>query len=77
MPLAEDYLGQITKQDADLTNTGGRAAGSCTAALFLKRFVDGLIVDGQDNPDQSNLIRWAHLDIAGSSILLCSRFFPS
>jgi hypothetical protein len=34
--------------------TGGRPAGSCTAALFLKAFV----------PEE--LVRWAHIDIAGT-----------
>lgn len=48
----------------DLINTGGKLAGSCTAAIFLKRFVDGLVVDGNDNEDESN-IKWAHCDIAG------------
>ena len=37
---------------ATLKNTGGRNAGSITAAQFLKRFIK----DGQ---------KWAHLDIAG------------
>lgn len=50
----------------DLCNTGGRLAGSCTAAIFLKRFVDGLIVDGSDAENQEGLIRWAHMDIAGT-----------
>ena len=36
---------------ADVKNTGGRPAGSITAALFLKEFIG-------DYP-------WAHLDIAG------------
>lgn len=80
MPLHEGYLSQINKYDADLANTGGRAAGvssdgsvhlssimadpflrrpvqSCTAAIFLKRFVEGV--------EDENVIRWAHLDIAG------------
>lgn len=46
--------------------SGGRLGGSCTAAIFLKRFVDGLIVDGSDNENQDDLIRWAHVDIAGT-----------
>ncbi|KAK4046779.1 hypothetical protein OIO90_006445 [Microbotryomycetes sp. JL221] len=66
MPLDEGYMPQIGYSGMDLVNTGGRLAGSCTAAIFLKRFVDGLIVDGSDNEDQSNLIRWAHMDIAGT-----------
>jgi leucyl aminopeptidase len=37
-----------------MKNTGGRQAGSITAAHFLKRFV-------QDTP-------WAHLDIAGTAM---------
>lgn len=36
MPLDEAYAPQIGGSNADLCNTGGRAAGSCTAALFLK-----------------------------------------
>jgi leucyl aminopeptidase len=35
---------------ADMKNTGGRPAGSITAALFIQRFV--------------NALPWAHLDIA-------------
>ncbi|KAG8945095.1 hypothetical protein FRC03_001819 [Tulasnella sp. 419] len=59
MPLDEDYAPQISGSNADLCNTGGREAGSCTAALFLKSFVDGI-----DKDDAT--IRWAHIDIAGS-----------
>ena len=36
-----------------MVNSGGRAAGSCTAAMFLKEFAGGL--------------PWAHLDIAGTA----------
>lgn len=43
--------------------TGGSRAGCCTAALFLKSFVEGVDpADGAEEP----AIRWAHLDIAGS-----------
>ncbi|KAF9258252.1 hypothetical protein L218DRAFT_739269 [Marasmius fiardii PR-910] len=59
MPLDEDYGPQIYSSNADLCNTGGRPAGSCTAALFLKNFVPGL--EG-DQPS----IKWAHIDIAGA-----------
>ena len=45
-----------------LTQTGGRPGGSCTAALFLKAFVDGIEEkDGKPAP-----LRWAHIDIAGT-----------
>ncbi|MEQ1871492.1 MAG: leucyl aminopeptidase [Vicinamibacterales bacterium] len=53
MPLATDYFEQLKSEIADFTNTGGRAAGSITAALFLKEFTGGL--------------PWAHLDIAGTA----------
>jgi leucyl aminopeptidase len=53
MPLWDEYKEQIKSDVADLRNTGGRAAGSITAALFLKEFVD-------DYP-------WVHLDVAGTA----------
>ena len=53
MPLSEDhYAHQIKSNVADLKNVGGRSAGSCTAAIFLKNFVP-------------NDIPFAHIDIAG------------
>jgi leucyl aminopeptidase len=51
LPMFEEYAEQIKSDVADMKNTGGRAAGSITAAMFLKEFVD-------DTP-------WVHLDIAG------------
>ncbi|KAG0069383.1 hypothetical protein BGZ92_004686 [Podila epicladia] len=43
MPLHSVYLPQITTNTvADLINTGGRSAGSCTAAIFLREFVHGI-----------------------------------
>jgi len=53
MPLWDEYKDQIKSEVADLKNTGGRAAGSITAALFLKEFVDGF--------------PWVHLDVAGTA----------
>ena len=53
MPLFDEYRDQIRSDIADLMNTGGRAAGSVTAALFLKEFAGGL--------------PWVHLDIAGTA----------
>ncbi|KAI0256218.1 cytosol aminopeptidase family, catalytic domain-containing protein [Lactifluus subvellereus] len=63
MPLDEDYGPQIHSSNADLCNTGGRPAGSCTAALFLKAFVDG--IEPEAGEDEARL-RWAHIDIAGT-----------
>jgi leucyl aminopeptidase len=51
MPLWDDYYNQIKSDVADLKNTGGRPAGSITAALFLKQFAGD--------------VPWVHLDIAG------------
>ncbi|TDL15587.1 leucine aminopeptidase [Rickenella mellea] len=59
MPLDDEFGPQIHSSNADLCNTGGRPGGSCTAALFLKAFVDG--IDGEEPS-----VRWAHIDIAGS-----------
>lgn len=53
MPLWEDYLEQIESSIADMTNYGGRKAGSVTAACFLSRF--------------SSKYDWAHLDIVGTA----------
>ena len=53
LPLWDEYKEQIKSDVADLKNTGGRAAGSITAALFLQEFVD-------DYP-------WVHLDVAGTA----------
>ncbi|KAG2154682.1 peptidase M17, leucyl aminopeptidase [Suillus clintonianus] len=62
MPLDEDYGAQIYSSNADLCNTGGKLAGACTAALFLKAFVDG--IEATDGLEPS--VRWAYLDIAGT-----------
>ena len=62
MPLSEDYAPQIHRSNADLCNTGGKPAGACTAALFLKAFVPG--VDGKEGDEPK--VRWAHVDMAGT-----------
>jgi leucyl aminopeptidase len=53
MPVYEEYSEQMRSEIADMVNTGGRAAGACTAAAFLKEFTGDL--------------PWAHLDIAGTA----------
>jgi len=53
MPVFDDYKDQLKSDIADLANTGGRPAGSITAALFLKEFTGGL--------------PWVHMDIAGTA----------
>jgi leucyl aminopeptidase len=54
MPLAPEYDKMIDSKFADVKNSGGRFAGSITAAQFLQRFV--------------NKTPWAHLDIAGTAL---------
>lgn len=52
LPLWDEYRELIKSDVADLKNTGGRAAGTITAALFLKEFAD---------------YPWVHLDVAGTA----------
>ncbi|CAE7170319.1 unnamed protein product [Rhizoctonia solani] len=63
MPLDEAYGPQIYSSNADLCNTGGKSAGSCTAALFLKSFVKGI---PSEDDEVEGAVRWAHVDMAGT-----------
>ena len=54
LPLGPEYDKMIDSKFADMKNTGGRYAGSITAAQFLQRYV--------------NNVPWAHLDIAGTGM---------
>ncbi|KII93026.1 hypothetical protein PLICRDRAFT_35203 [Plicaturopsis crispa FD-325 SS-3] len=61
MPLDSEYGPQIHSSNADLCNTGGRPGGACTAALFLREFVEGIEpAEEGEEPE----VRWAHIDIA-------------
>jgi len=53
MPVFEDYKDQLKSEIADFTNTGGRAGGAITGALFIKEFAGEL--------------PWVHIDIAGTA----------
>ncbi len=53
LPLYDEYFDQIRSEIADMVNSGGRAGGACTAAIFLKEF--------------TNDLPWCHLDIAGTA----------
>ncbi|GGF52229.1 putative cytosol aminopeptidase [Paracoccus acridae] len=55
LPLGQPYDNLIKSRLADMKNTGGRAAGSITAAQFLQRFIR------KGTP-------WAHIDIAGVAL---------
>ncbi|BDC48861.1 putative cytosol aminopeptidase [Bryobacterales bacterium F-183] len=55
MPTDDDYRDQLKSAYADIANIGGRAGGACTAAVFLKEWVE-------DTP-------WVHLDIALTAYL--------
>ena len=51
LPMGKAYDKLIDSRFADMKNTGGRGAGSITAAQFLERHVNGT--------------PWAHIDVAG------------
>jgi leucyl aminopeptidase len=53
LPLWDDYKELIKSDVADIKNSGGRPAGTITAALFLKEFAEGY--------------PWVHLDVAGTA----------
>jgi leucyl aminopeptidase len=53
LPMLEDYRALIDSDVADMKNTGGRQAGSITAAMLLREFAEDA--------------DWVHLDIAGTS----------
>ena len=52
LPLHKNYDKMLDCPTADMKNIGGRAAGSITAAQFLRRF--------------TNDVPWCHIDIAGT-----------
>jgi leucyl aminopeptidase len=53
MPLFDDYCDLFKSEIADFANTGGRAGGAITGALFIKQFAGDL--------------PWVHMDIAGTA----------
>jgi leucyl aminopeptidase len=53
MPLFDDYVDLFKSEIADFANTGGRAGGAITGALFVKQFAGDL--------------PWVHIDIAGTA----------
>ncbi len=52
LPLWDDYRSNLKSEWADMKNTGGRAAGTINAGVFLKEFVPAGVP-------------WAHVDFAG------------
>lgn len=53
LPLWDEYQDALDSPFADMTNLGGREAGTITAACFLSRF--------------TKKYNWAHLDVAGTA----------
>lgn len=53
LPLWKEYNDQIKSDIADMKNSGGRPAGTITAAAMLAKFAEDY--------------KWAHLDIAGTA----------
>jgi leucyl aminopeptidase len=56
LPLWDEYQDQIKSPFADMSNVGGRAGGTITAACFLSRF--------------AKKFKWAHLDVAGTAAMM-------
>lgn len=63
LPLDSEYREQIKSMIADIKNTGGRNAGTITAAYFIREFVGD--------------VPWAHLDIAGTAWMEDSKPYMS
>jgi leucyl aminopeptidase len=55
LPMFDEYEDQLKSNFADMSNLGGRPAGTITAGCFLGRF--------------AKAYKWAHLDIAGTNAL--------
>ena len=53
LPMWDEYRELIKSDVADIKNSGGRAAGAVSAAMFLKEFTESY--------------PWIHLDIAGTA----------
>jgi leucyl aminopeptidase len=53
LPMWDDYKELIKSDVADIKNSGGRPAGTITAAMFLREFAEGY--------------PWVHLDVAGTA----------
>lgn len=56
LPMGEEFSVKMESSVAVIKNDGGRFGGACTAASFLKHFVD--------------VPCWAHIDVAGPAELL-------
>ena len=53
LPIWDEYQEQLESNFADMSNLGGKGAGTITAGCFLSRF--------------AKKFHWAHLDIAGTA----------
>ncbi len=56
LPLWDEYQEQLKSPFADISNVGGRQAGTITAGCFLSRF--------------TKKFHWAHLDVAGTAAMM-------
>lgn len=54
LPLFDEFQEQLKSPYADISNIGGKNAGTITAGCFLSRFAESYA--------------WAHLDVAGTAI---------
>jgi leucyl aminopeptidase len=58
MPLDDEYRDLLKTVYADIQNIGGRWGGACSAAMFLKEFVE-----------DKDVTPWVHVDVAGTAWL--------
>ncbi|MDR3492272.1 MAG: leucyl aminopeptidase [Gammaproteobacteria bacterium] len=56
LPIWDEYQEQLRSPFADMSNVGGKPAGTITAACFLSRF--------------AKKFQWAHLDVAGTAAMM-------
>jgi len=59
MPSGDEYAEEMKSKIADLKNIGSKWGGACTAAAFLRQFVEDK--------------KWAHLDMAGVDVFESDR----
>ena len=72
LPILEEHSAELRKGSpfADLKSIGaGREGGACTAAAFLKEFVE----HGAGAGEGEGAVAWAHLDVAGPAMYSTAR----
>ncbi|MGB3545311.1 leucyl aminopeptidase [Rubrivirga sp.] len=66
LPLYPHYQDQLKSDTADMSNVGGRMAGTITAAAFLEHFT---LEGGPGDSDREPAYPWVHVDLARPAFL--------